>query len=34
MISEGNILKLIDFGLSKTYDLVNGMTTDFGTPEY
>ena len=34
MISEGDILKLIDFGLSKTYDLVKGMTTWFGTEPY
>jgi serine/threonine protein kinase len=34
MISEGDILKLIDFGLSKTYDLVKGMTTWFGTAVY
>ena len=34
MISEGNVLKLIDFGLSKTYDLVKGMTTWYGTADY
>ena len=34
MISEDNVLKLIDFGISKTYDQLKGMNTTFGTEKY
>ena len=33
MISEEKILKLIDFGLARTYD-EHGMETTLGTPLY
>ena len=34
MIAKENILKLIDFGVSRTYNPVNGMETTIGTHFY